>query len=887
MQNPQASAPSGQKGDEPGHEPLPGALQWVRRILPVVFLLLMVALSWRELRTINIHALRASVHAVPFSTLLALQLFGIVGVLAMTLYDWRLCHWMEIPLPFRRLLRYTWVANTFNNVLGVSGLAGSGIRFLLLAREGVAPKTAAVYSGTLLLSVAVGLSVLVWPVLLFGGGAVAAIPAPQWLIHLVLLLIAAFLPLYLLLTGNSFLHQRLFRMPPTLGPGRQAQLIVISTVDWLLAMTVAWSCLWVGGAQVELLAFVVPFCLAATLGVFSLIPGGLGVFDATLLLTLSSLQLPSEAVLTGILLFRLVYYVVPWIIALYVGAGLLVTRDNALLARLARTWQENILLSLIRLPLSLLSALGVRVMGYLTFGAGAILLVSAAFPTLKDRLAVLHRYVPLPAIEASHLLSVGMGVLLIALSRGIADQVRGAYRLAMVLLLGGALLSLAKGVDFEETVALGVIAGLLWMRRHDFYRTSYPLLSVHSIYWLSALLVAITGYALLGAWVHGDQLFHQSLWLHFAPGLEAPRFLRSVLFAVLVALAFMAWTLFRMPGPRLALPDRAALQQARQSLERNGGNNFAHLMFMGDKYLFPSSDQRALIQFARIRDRLVALGDPNGDPESLDKAIMEFRVFADRYDLAPVFYEVAEQHMHRYHDNGFSLFKIGEMAYVETSTFTLTGKRSENLRHSVKRAQRDGATFELLEHPQSEATWEELKAISDAWLNTRGAAEKHFSIGNFSRDYLSWTPLAAVRCGARLVAFANLAPNYGPPEEITIDLMRHLPDAPPGTMDLLFSSLIAYAREHGYAYFNLGIAPLSGVGQTRYARPDEKVARLAYEYGNRYYNYKGLRSFKDKFNPEWRSVYIAYPVFTPLPGLLVDIAALIAGGYRRILFKSI
>ena len=60
----------------------------------------------------------------------------------------------------------------------------------------------------------------------------------------------------------------------------------------------------------------------------------------------------------------------------------------------------------------------------------------------------------------------------------------------------------------------------------------------------------------------------------------------------------------------------------------------------------------------------------------------------------------------------------------------------------------------------------------------------------------------------------------------------------------------------------------------------------AYEYGNRLYNYKGLRSFKDKYHPEWRSAYLAYPVLTPLPMLLLDTMALIAGGYRRIFLRS-
>ena len=144
----------------------------------------------------------------------------------------------------------------------------------------------------------------------------------------------------------------------------------------------------------------------------------------------------------------------------------------------------------------------------------------------------------------------------------------------------------------------------------------------------------------------------------------------------------------------------------------------------------------------------------------------------------------------------------------------------------------------------------------------------------------------AVRHQERIVAFASVMPGYHERRELSVDLMRHDSHAPPGTMDFLFVSLIEYAREQGYREFNLGMAPLSGVGTTRFARADERIARLAYEYGNRLYNYKGLRSFKEKFHPEWRGTYLAYPAFTPLPGLLIDTAALVAGGYRRILFKQ-
>ena len=46
------------------------------------------------------------------------------------------------------------------------------------------------------------------------------------------------------------------------------------------------------------------------------------------------------------------------------------------------------------------------------------------------------------------------------------------------------------------------------------------------------------------------------------------------------------------------------------------------------------------------------------------------------------------------------------------------------------------------------------------------------------------------------------------------------------------------------------MAPLSRVGDNQYARVNERLAALAFQYGNRFYNYQGVRKYKDKFKPD-------------------------------------
>ena len=871
-------------GEEQEDEPTK-PIRWLRRLLPLLVLLLVAVLAARELRSIDIHAVRAVLGALSPTKLLTIQLLALAGVLSMGLYDWHAARIFEIDMAPRTLIRNAWIANAFNNLIGLSGLAGSGIRMVLMTADRIETKRAAAFSALIMASVPIGLAVLCWPILLSGGPGLDKLPIPAWAAWLAMGAFAAYLPVYVFMLQRGMLARVLRGLIPQ-SFRSLLTMAGISTLDWLLAATVAWTALEFSGAAIPWPQFLFGFVLASTLGILSLIPGGLGVFDTALVVLLSPFATGSEQIVSGILLYRLCYYLVPWLIAVYLGADRLMIAEHWQKLALARLWRESRLAWLFRLPLNLAASLGVRILAYLSFGGGVVLLASAAFPTIEDRLDILDSYIPLAAIEISHVLSVATGVLLIALSRGIAGQVRSAYTLTQILLVGGAIFTFLKGIDYEEAIVLLAIAHLLRRQRTRFYRESYPLLSPRSLTWLAGLIGAIACFAWLGQWVHGEIPFGWYPLSQFEPGLEAPRFTRGLLVAIVAAIAFIGWSFFQRPRIVPTGTDIQSLSEAEAVLTKYGGSELSHLVFLGDKSLLWSPDRTAFIQYGMIRDRLIALGDPCGNPDAFDAVLIAFRDYADRHDLTPCCYEISEAHIHHYHDAGFALFKLGEMAMVELASFTIAGKHGEDLRHSVNRAKRGGVEFALLEQPIDEQIWPTLRSISDAWLSERGAAEKGFSLGNYNEAYLRRSPIGVVKVKGEIVAFANLMSDYAQHTELSIDLMRHTTDAPPGTMDFLFVELIQYAQAQGYQYFNLGMAPLGGVGETRYARAGEKVVRLAYEYGNRFYNYKGLRSFKEKFHPKWRSAYFAYPVLTALPSLLMDSAALVAGGYRRILFKS-
>lgn len=872
-------------GDEERTNRITEALTWLRRCVPVVLLSLVALLLYRVRHEFSFEALRATTQAIPFWALVGLVVIGLAAVSTMFLYDWVLARWQHVDIAIGRLFHYSWVTNAISNIAGMSGLTGSGLRFMLLTRDGVPAERAAAYAGVQVLSIPLGLAVLSGLSIAVQGDIPDSIRMPHWLALVVVACVGGYLLGFLLLTGDTALHRRYPRIP-SLPWAIRLQLVAASFIEWLAAALTFAACLAVTGAKVEILVVLGAFALAAAVSLVSFIPGGLGVFDAALVLLLTGQGGQHEAVFTAVALYRVVYFLVPLMLGLRAGARLLSFEEDTLLVRVADWFAAHPLFGVLRLPIGFLSSIGTRVLAYLTFACGLVLLVSAAFPAIAERTAVLRTYVPLLAVESSHLLSTAAGVVLIAVARGIRARVRSAYSIAQVMLLGGAVLSLLKGIDYEEALFLIAVSILLSGSRARFTRRAYALRSTRTLVWLAAIGLAIAAYLLMGRILYGGVFIGNHL-LMFGDAEDNARFARGALMILVALLFYLGWSWFRMPAPQLELPDRERLLEAKRFYETQGGTVFSHLTFTGDKFLYAACEGAALIQFGVVRNRMVTLGDPAGPESALVGAIHEFREFAYQYDRVPVFYQVDEDHVHHYHDAGFALLKLGERAFVAISETTLKGRAGAELRAALNRGVRLGLELQVCEPPFTDDLWAELSAVSRAWLADKRHGEKGFSLGPFDRGYLEWAPIAAVRREGRIVAFASLMLSYGGRRELSIDLMRHLPDAPNGTMDFLFVKLIQYAEEQGYAYFDLGMAPLSGVGETVWSRRDERLLGLVYELGTSFYNYKGLRRYKEKFKPAWRSLYLAYPHDRAVHPILIDLAVLVAGGYRHLLSHAL
>jgi phosphatidylglycerol lysyltransferase len=838
---------------------------------------------WRELGHLDLHAIHGVFRQLSLPLTLALLAAGLAVSVLNASYDLLLARWLELPPRLSYVMRYAWLAGVLNNVVGFSGMTGSGIRYLALTRAGATTAQALADASLVLFSVPVGLSALATGVAIFYPDVLRQSGIPVPLSLAVLAAVSCYWPLFLMMAGRGPLHRRFLADTPALGPWRRLTLFAASVLDWAMTAMLLWICLRAAQFDVGPGVTLAAFTLAQTLGLISLVPGGLGVFEGAMLVLLGAAGgEPTAGLVTGLLLFRVAYYFVPFVFAAQLLPGLpLISEEgrfNALLERL----QSHPVVRLGRLPLQFFAQLGTRILAYAVFGAGAVLLLSAAFPGVTAHLELLDRYAPVLLREGFHLSSVVAGTLLLILARGIRAGMRSAYSTTQVLLLIGAVLALLRGIDLEEALLLLTVSMLLRSNRASFTRRGYALTSPRSLRWLAAAFVAIALAALLGHLLYGSDRLLAGV-TQFGRDLPAATYGRALLATLLTLLAWLGWTWYAMPRPAVALPEPESLRQAEQFYTDVACTSYSFLSFLGDKYLYWPEDRHSVVQYGIRRNHLIALGDPASSGANRVRAIQQFRAFAADYNLVPVFYQVEEAHLHDYHEAGFRLLKLGESARVALADFTLKGKKPEKLRSALNRAAREGLAFEVLSQPLEARIWERLEAISDAWLEDRHLAEIGFSLGYFDRDYLAHSPIAVVRHEGRIVAFASAVEDFGHGREYGIDLMRYIPDAPNSTMDYLFVSLILHAQQAGYRWFNLGMAPLSGVGKSPWSPRDERLLKLVYQFGDRFYNYQGLRNYKEKFRPEWRGMYLAYPRGHALTPVLFDVTALITGGYWRAL----
>jgi phosphatidylglycerol lysyltransferase len=821
----------------------------------------------REIAHLHVRDIVRHLTSIPRSAVTVALALTALSYFLLSFYDVLAMRYIRKKIAFARLLFTSFIAYAFGHSLGLAAFTGAAIRMRLYGAVGLTAID--VVTAQAFCSITSALSLIAL-------GGLSLVMEPHKLGHVMhlnfmwsraigILLLAAVLAY---LAGSVLIRRPIeirgwqLRMP-------HLTLALSQVVVGLVDMSVASAILWVllpPDANVTYIQFLGAYAAAVTAALISHVPGGIGVFETVLILTLP--QVSKSELLSSILVYRAVYYLVPLVVAAVMfGAKELEARRGSI----ARAHE---LASLYIAPIV------PQVAGTLTFIAGVLLLISGATPAIELRIDALRRVLPLAILELSHMAGSAIGLGLIVLARALFRRVQAAYHISFWLLCAGIGASLLKGLDFEEAIVLGGVLIVLTLGRRAFYRPTSILEERFTPIWAVSVagVIATVIWIVLFAYRHVE--YSRELWWTFALDANAPRALRATLVVVLLATAWLLLNLLQPARPEPAVARSEDLERAKRIIAQSDVT-VANAALTGDKRLLFSESDDAFVMYQVHGRSWIALGDPVGPRTRAEDLVWRFRELSDHHGGRTVFYQASGDRLPLYVDLGLAALKIGEEARVPLEQFSLDGAARADLRQAHRRGERGGATFEIVPPERVPAVMPALERISDAWLSDKSTAEKRFSVGAFSEPYIAQFPIALVRSEGSPSAFANLWPT-GTKEELSVDLMRFGPDAPRGAMDYLFIELMLWGRAQGYRWFNLGMAPLAGLERHPLAPAWHRVGNFVFRHGEHFYNFEGLRKYKAKFDPVWEPRYLVAPGGVALPRILVDVSVLIAGGMKEL-----
>lgn len=841
-----------------------GVALLVAGIAVIAFTALHLALA-----TVHLRDVRAALGSVPGWRIAAALALTVASYTALTGYDRIALRAIGKPLPWRASAAGSFTSYTMSHNLGLAMLTGGSARYRVYAAAGLDLADVAqvsiltgitFWAGVLGIA---GVAMAVAPATV-ATGALAIAPSMLRLIGLALVAAVAALPL-LRLAGIETISRsigpvRLALPIPTLG--QQAGLIAVSVIDLLTAAAVLFVL--VPGLDVaHFPAFFVAYAAALLIALLTHVPGGLGVFESVML---ALVPVGRPELFAGLLLYRLVYYLLPLAVA---GAGIALAEGYRLRHPIGRGLGRGL-----RIADRIGQHLAPVAVTLLVFLAGFVLLVSGALPGVKTRLGDLDGLVPLPFIEGSHLAGSLVGTALLLVAPALNARLRSGFSAARLLLLGGAIFSLLKGFDYEEAALQLAVLAVLQYARPSFYRRGGIASEPLDLRWIAAAAAAIALSLWAGFFAYKRIPYSDELWWRFAVNGNAPRFLRASFAAGILLAGTALWHLLagREPVVEGEPLDPAVATRAIAATSRTDAN----LAFTGDKSFIVSAAQDAFLMYCVRGRSWIAMGDPVGPVAAWSELAWAFRRAADAAGGHVCFYQTSAAMLPTIVDLGLEAIKYGEEAHVALAGFTLAGPRAKGLRHALRRCDEAGLRFAIIPAADVPGRIDELRAVSDAWLADKGGREKRFSLGAFDPAYLARFDCAIVSDTAgRIVAFANI---WTMPDgvELSVDLMRHSPDMPYGTMDMMFVRLFEWGRARGFARFNLGLAPLSGITGGRLAPLWAKLGHALFQNGETLYGFAGLRAFKAKFSPDWQPRYIATPRRTAMARVLIDLARLVS-----------
>jgi phosphatidylglycerol lysyltransferase len=333
-------------------------------------------------------------------------------------------------------------------------------------------------------------------------------------------------------------------------------------------------------------------------------------------------------------------------------------------------------------------------------------------------------------------------------------------------------------------------------------------------------------------------------------------FLYTIKISGFFSMAFLLYSLIR-PYVFKTNPSEEEKEKATRLVQQYGSSPLDYFKTYSDKQVFLPPDINAFISFKVCRSFAVVLEDPvAANKDEKIKIIALFSKFCYENGLKDIYYRVPKESLEIYKIFSKKNLFVGQEGVVDLSTFNLEGGEKKSIRNALNKISEQGYTSKIQIPPLKDGLIQQLKAVSDEWLKISERDEIAFSQGMFVEKEIKQQVVITVGTHEeKIIAFLNIIPDFTK-NEGTYDLLRKTKDAPNGIMDYIIVELFKYFKSQGIQYVNLGFAPMSGIDDP-HTFP-ERSMKFAYEKIKSFSHYKGMREYKEKFNPVWNEKYLIY-----------------------------
>ena len=533
----------------------------------------------------------------------------------------------------------------------------------------------------------------------------------------------------------------------------------------------------------------------------------------------------------------------------------------------------------------------------LVLGVGAMTVLSALVPAMRDRSEVVNGLVPGVVPAAATTGTAAVGVILVLLAAAVRRGKYRAWLLATLLSGVAAVLHLLKGLDVEEAaVCLGLIV-LLATSRARFTARPDPRSSTRlaMVLALGPLVATALGWCWLAMDVDGqapgttalDRLAQAFLGLVGVSGpvgfVDAGESVRaSVALVVLGAGVLLVAALVGLApvdGPHSLTADERGT--VRSLLAGYGAaDSLAYFSLRDDRAAVFSPSAKAAVSYRVIGAVSLAAGDPVGDPEAWPGAIKAWLDETRAYGQVPAVLAAGEAGAEAYARAGLDALEIGDEAVIDVGAFTLAGRSMRAVRQAVARCDRAGLVVSC--HRVADLSAETMAALaarSDQWRD--GPVERGFSmaLGRLGAAEDGRAVVVLTRDGAgELRGLLHFVP-WGE-DGLSLDLMRRDRSAENGIIEHLVAGLLTAAPGLGVSRVSLNFAVFRAVlarGERVGAGPVLRLQRSLLLWLSRFWQIESLYRANAKYHPTWVPRFICFRSAADLPR--VSIAALRAEAF--------